>query len=127
MYNELKAFDVDMIKYLCNTFTTVATPLRNNIHWTPELKKQIAGIVTDTKGLEEPKDPETCNVFAIYKLVANEEQIETMRTNYLKGGFGYGHAKNALLELILTRFAEARKIYNELMNTFNEGFSKYKR
>jgi tryptophanyl-tRNA synthetase len=83
-----------------------------------ELKKQIAGIVTDAKQLEEPKDPDTCHVFAIYKIVANAEQVNTLRENYIRGGYGYGHAKAALLEVILERFAEARKKYAELMSDF---------
>lgn len=80
-----------------------------------ELKKQIATIVTDTKGLEEPKDPDTCNVFAIYKVVAEANDVNTMRENYLKGGYGYGHAKAALQEAIVKRFETARLKYNELM------------
>lgn len=65
-----------------------------------ELKKQVMSIVSDSKGLEEPKDPDTCHIFAIYKVVANAEQIEEMRKKYLAGGFGYGHAKQELYELI---------------------------
>ena len=84
-----------------------------------ELKKQIGGIITDAKTLEEPKDPETDNVFAIYKAVANDEQVKAMREKYLAGNFGYGHAKAELLGVILDRFAEARKIYSELMNDYS--------
>ncbi|MBC7865162.1 MAG: tryptophan--tRNA ligase [Bacteroidia bacterium] len=84
-----------------------------------ELKKQIAGIVTDAKPLEEPKDPETCNVFAIYKIVANEEQVIKMKASYLAGNYGYGHAKAALTEVILERFSVARKKYTELMSDFS--------
>lgn len=84
------------------------------------LKKQIMSIVTDAKGLEEPKDPETCNVFKLYELLADTEQIATMKSNYLNGGFGYGHAKTALLELILTKFAANRERYNHLMENKDE-------
>jgi len=80
------------------------------------LKKQIMNIVTDSLSLEEPKDPESCNVFKIYKLIASDENIEKMAQKYKQGGFGYGHAKNNLLELILEKFTNERKIYSELMN-----------
>lgn len=81
-----------------------------------ELKKVIMSIVTDSTPLEAPKNPDTCNVFALYRLLADNEQINQLREKYLAGGFGYGHAKTALFELILTRFAEARKTYSTLMN-----------
>lgn len=80
-----------------------------------ELKKQVMSIVTDSKGLEEPKDPDTCNIFKIYRLLASDEEISDMRSKYQAGGFGYGHAKTALLELILTKFSAERQKYNELM------------
>lgn len=80
-----------------------------------ELKKQVMSIVTDSKGLEEPKDPDTCHVFRLYALVASAEQTAAMRSNYLAGGFGYGHAKNALLDVLITRFAKERETYNMLM------------
>ncbi len=84
------------------------------------LKKQILKIVTDSLGLEEPKEPDTCNIFNIYKLIASDDEIENMKKNYLNGGFGYGHAKNALLELILKKFSAERKIYSELMENTEE-------
>ena len=77
-----------------------------------ELKKQVMKIVTDTKGLDDEKDPTTCNVFQLYKLIASEEQIEAMKINYKTKGYGYGHAKTELLNLILTNFGEARERYN---------------
>lgn len=80
-----------------------------------ELKKVVMSIVTDSKQLEEPKDPDTCNVFKLYQLLANAQQIATMRENYIKGGFGYGHAKTALLELILDTYKEQRNSFNSLM------------
>ena len=80
-----------------------------------QLKKQVMSIVTDSTPLEEPKDPDTCNVFALYKLLANDSQIAEMRQKYLAGGFGYGHAKTALLEMILEVFAEERIRFDELM------------
>jgi tryptophanyl-tRNA synthetase len=80
-----------------------------------ELKKVVMSIVTDSKGLEEPKDPETDNVFRIYRLLGSEKQTEELRQNYIKGNFGYGHAKTALLELILDKFKEQRIAYDHLM------------
>lgn len=79
------------------------------------LKKVISRIETDSKGLEEPKDPDTCNVFRLFALLANPEQTQIMRENYIRGGFGYGHAKSALLELILDKFKSEREAYTRLI------------
>jgi tryptophanyl-tRNA synthetase len=81
------------------------------------LRKQIMSIETDSTPLEEPKNPETCKIFGIYKLVANEEQQQTMRVNYANANrdYGYGHAKQALFELILERFRTEREKYNYFM------------
>ncbi|MCZ8020663.1 MAG: tryptophan--tRNA ligase [Cyclobacteriaceae bacterium] len=81
-----------------------------------ELKKQIMSIVTDSKALEEPKDPDTDNVFAIYNLLADDNQRKEMRNHYLAGNFGYGHAKQALLGLILDNFKNERERFNLYMN-----------
>ena len=80
-----------------------------------QLRKQVMAIVSDSKELEDVKDPDTCNIFAIYKLLANPSEIEEMRKKYLAGGYGYGHAKQALFELILTKFEKQRTRYNYLM------------
>lgn len=85
-----------------------------------ELRKQVMSIVTDSKGLEDPKDPETCHIFAIYRLLADPNQQAEMRENYLRGGYGYGHAKQALFELILTKFARERETYDHLMENRHE-------
>ena len=85
-----------------------------------ELKKQVMSIETDSKSLEEPKDPETDKVFAIYKLIATPEQTEELAQKYLAGNFGYGHAKNELLNLILTRFEKERELFNYYMNNLPE-------
>ena len=77
-----------------------------------KLRKQIMGIKTDSTSLEDPKDPEKCNVFALYSLLANPAQIEALRQQYLAGGMGYGHAKQALFELIMEAFEEPRKRYD---------------
>lgn len=81
------------------------------------LRKQIMAIETDSTPLEEPKNPETCKVFGIYKLVATEEQQQEMRIKYANAtrDFGYGHAKQALFELILERFKTEREKYNHYM------------
>lgn len=84
------------------------------------LRKQIMKIETDSKGLDDPKDPETCNVFALYKLLANEEQVNDLAKRYKAGGLGYGHAKQELYELILTRFAKERAEYKRLMENLDE-------
>jgi tryptophanyl-tRNA synthetase len=80
-----------------------------------QLKKQVMAIVTDSTPLEEPKNPDTCNVFAIYKLLASDAQIAEMRQNYLGGNYGYGHAKTALFNLIIDLFDEERQRFDELM------------
>lgn len=80
-----------------------------------QLKKQVMSILTDSTPLEEPKNPDTCHVFAIYQLMASEAQIEEMRANYLGGNYGYGHAKTALYNLILEEFAEERARFDQLM------------
>ncbi|PBQ32198.1 tryptophan--tRNA ligase [Sphingobacteriaceae bacterium] len=80
-----------------------------------ELKKVVMSIVSDSKSLEDPKDPETDNTFKLYALLASPEETGTMRQNYLKGGFGYGHAKTALLNLILEKYKEPRKTYDHFM------------
>lgn len=85
-----------------------------------KLRKQIMGIQTDSTALEDPKDWSTCNCFAIYSLLANTEQIDQMKTNYENGGYGYGHAKQALFELIVENFEEPRTRYNYYMNNLQE-------
>lgn len=85
-----------------------------------QLRKQVMKIATDSTPLEEPKNPDTCNLFALYKLIANDEQIETMRTNYENGGYGYGHAKQAFFELLIDKFAKERSLYNHYMANINE-------
>ncbi len=85
-----------------------------------KLRKQIMSIASDSKGLEEKKDPDTCNIFALYKLLAQEDQIMEMRDKYLAGGYGYGHAKQELFELILDKFKTNRERYNYLMEHPNE-------
>lgn len=80
-----------------------------------KLRKQIMTITTDSTPLEDPKDPDTCNVFTLYKLLATVEQTAVLREKYLAGGFGYGHAKQALFELIIEKFAKERELFNYYM------------
>ncbi|MGJ5642955.1 tryptophan--tRNA ligase [Formosa sp. S-31] len=85
-----------------------------------KLRKQIMGIQTDSTPLEAPKDWSTCNCFALYSLLASEDQIATMKANYENGNYGYGHAKQALFELIVETFASQREKYHYYMNNLEE-------
>lgn len=76
-----------------------------------ELRKQVMKIETDSTPMEDPKNPDTDNVFALYKLLAPPNKIEEMRTSYLAGGYGYGHAKQALFEAILQKFERERALF----------------
>lgn len=81
-----------------------------------QLKKNINTIVTDSTPLEEPKNPDTCNVFKLFSLVAEEAQTAALRAKYLAGNFGYGHAKTELFQLILEKYQEERKIFDHYMS-----------
>jgi tryptophanyl-tRNA synthetase len=72
------------------------------------LKKKVMSIITDSTPLESPKNPDKCNVFALFKLFANEKETEEMRLKYKSGGYGFGDAKKALLEKIIGYFAPFR-------------------
>ena len=80
-----------------------------------ELKKQVMSIQTDSKDLGEPLDPATCNVFALYKLMADESEVAEFAEKYRAGSIGYGDAKKTLLEQIHTTFDPARARFAELM------------
>lgn len=84
------------------------------------LRKQIMSIETDSTPLEAPKNPDTCNAFGIYKLLANEAQTAKMRQNYEGGNYGYGHAKQELFELICDKFKTEREKYNYYINNLPE-------
>jgi tryptophanyl-tRNA synthetase len=79
------------------------------------LRTQIMSIVSDSTPLEAVKNPDKCATFALYKLIANESETDQMRKNYLAGHYGYGHAKQALFDLILTKYAEPREKFSALM------------
>ena len=85
-----------------------------------ELKKITKKIISDSTALEEPKDPDSDITFKLYSLLASETDIAAMRQNYLNGGYGYGHAKQALFELMLEKFAEPRRIFNYYMENNSE-------
>ncbi len=80
-----------------------------------ELRKLIMKIVTNSQGVEEPKDPDTCSIFSLYKNFANPQQITALRDRYLAGGMGWGHAKQELFEVMNAHLSPLRERYNELM------------
>ena len=80
-----------------------------------KLRKICMRIVTNSQTVEEPKDPDSCNIFALYKLFASEEQQEDLRKRYLAGGLGWGHAKQELFEILEDSFGEMRNKYDELL------------
>ena len=83
------------------------------------LKKQISNIKTDSLPLEASKDWKNCNLFKMYRLLADEEKTEIMKNNYTKGGYGYGHAKTDLLNLILTKYSSEREKYTFYMGNLD--------
>ena len=85
-----------------------------------ELKKTVMSVITDATPLEDPKNPDTCNVFKLYALLGNGSQVNDLKEKYLKGGYGYGHAKTALFELILDKFKNERMEFNKYMSDKNE-------
>ena len=95
-----------MSKSYDNTIEIFATP--------KQTAKRCAQIVTDSTPLEAPKNPERCNVFALLKLLASSQETEEIAAKYRAGGYGYGHAKGRLAELINELFAPARQRYSEL-------------
>jgi tryptophanyl-tRNA synthetase len=97
-----------------------------------DLLKNIKKVVSDSTPLEAPKNPENDITFKLFSLVANEAEIDEMRQNYLRGGYGYGHAKQALYEVMIKRFAKERELFNyyyfenpaALTQKLNEGEEK---
>lgn len=85
-----------------------------------KLRKQIMSIVSNSEALEDPKDPDNCNIFSLYSIIASPDAVAEMRNNYEKGGYGYGHAKQALYELILDKFEKERARFQYLMQNQTE-------
>ncbi len=85
-----------------------------------KLRKQIMSIVSNSEALEDPKDPDNCNIFSLYSIIAAPDAVAEMRNNYENGGYGYGHAKLALYELILEKFEKERTRFQYLMNNQKE-------
>ena len=84
-----------------------------------QIRKIFMKIVTDSKTPEEPKDPSTCNIFALYKLFASKEQVENMSECYTAGGLMYGNAKQELFELYLNHFSSMQKKRDELVKNLD--------
>lgn len=85
-----------------------------------KLRKQIMGIQTDSISMEDPKNPDSCNVFKLFKLIASPNEIASMKANYEGGNYGYGHAKQALFELLIKKFSKERETYNYYMENLSE-------
>ncbi len=85
--------------------------------WLPakKLRKKVMRIVTDSRTVDEPKDPDTCNVMALYKLFGSPDQIADLRAQYTAGGMGYGVAKQALFEAMNAQLEEPRARYEALL------------
>ena len=119
-----EALTNDETKYVIGTDGQKMSKSKNNIIdiFLSEkmLKKQIMSIETDSTPLESPKNAESCNVFKIYTLLGSPDQVKNLKTKYENGGFGYGHAKQELLELILVKFKAERKRYDHLMSNKKE-------
>ena len=109
----------DNAQYVLGTDGAKMSKSKNNTInvFLPEkkLRKQVMGIATDSTPLEAPKDPDSCTVFALYALIADSADVTEMRKKYQSGGFGYGHAKQALYEAILERFSDARTTFDDFM------------
>ena len=84
------------------------------------LKKQIMSIKTDSTGIEDSKDWKNCNLFKIYALLAKKNEIECMKKNYESGGYGYGHAKNELYDLMLKKYSIERNKYQHYISNPDE-------
>ena len=85
-----------------------------------KLRKNIMQIQTDSTPLEEPKNPDTCNVFSLYKILAPATETEEMRANYLGGNYGYGQAKQSLYDVIIDKYSKERVEYARLMENLGD-------
>ena len=114
----------EMTKYVLGTNGEKMSKSKGNTIdiFLPEklLKKQIMSIQTDSTPIEKPKDFDNCNVFKIYSLIADKKSIDSLKENYKKGGFGYGHAKQELFNFILEKFKDQRIKFNYYMDNLEE-------
>ena len=92
-----------------------------------ELRKVIMSIITDSKAVEEPKNADECTVFNIYKLIASQEQIKSMRNKLEGGNYGYGSAKQELFDLIVEKFKNERELFNHYIHNIPELDAKLKK
>ena len=81
-----------------------------------KLKKQIMSIITDSISVDDPKDPENCTVFKLFEIIADKSDVLELEKKYRNGGFGYGHAKKDLFEVILEKYKSQRELYNYYIN-----------
>jgi tryptophanyl-tRNA synthetase len=110
----------DNTKYITGTDGEKMSKSKNNIVDIfvndKKLRKQIMKIETKSLAVEDPKNPENCNVFKLFEVVAPEDDVQSLKSEYLKGGVGYGEAKELLFNKILQRFSENREKYFELLD-----------
>ena len=80
-----------------------------------KLRKLVMKIVTNSQGVEEPKNPKYCNIFSLFSLYSTQEEQDALKARYHAGGLGWGHAKQALFEQLESTFQDKRARYDELM------------
>ena len=83
------------------------------------MKKKVMSIVTDSKGLNDPKDPKACSIFALHELF-NPEGIEELRARYIAGSIGYGDSKKLLFEKMMEKLGPVRSSWEKLHKRFDE-------
>ena len=109
----------DDTKYITGTDGEKMSKSKNNIVDIfvddKKLRKQIMKIETQSLAVEDSKNPEECNVFKLFEVVAPDSDVKLLKSEYLKGGVGYGDAKEQLFNKILQRFSENREKYFELL------------
>ncbi len=108
----------DETKYIIGTDGEKMSKSKSNIidifQDDKKLRKQIMKIQTQSLSVEEPKDPDQCNVFKLFKIIGSDEEIEKLRARYTNGGMGYGEAKELLYNQTLNRFSKNRELFFEL-------------
>ena len=108
----------DETKYIIGTDGEKMSKSKSNIidifQDDKKLRKQIMKIQTQSLSVEEPKDPDQCNVFKLFKIISSDEETEKLRARYINGGMGYGDAKELLYNQTLNRFSKNRELFFEL-------------